>query len=390
MAMDYTRPRAYSAQLRGKRIAYYSKPGLSNWENLSPATLLLAEQVELPSRGAVLLLGCGNGALAASLAAAHPGIELWLLDSNFIALQVSAMTLEANQIQNAHLHTGISLLPDGAERFEVVLLELPKGRKLAQRWLAEAYAALRPHGRLYLAGANREGVRTLIKDAEALFGPASVLAYKKGCRVARLVKDPSFTSQADWMRSPGIAPGTWEQIEVETPIGRFQLYSLPGVFSHDRLDPGTSLLLGHLEISPGESVLDLGCGYGIIGLAAAASGAGRVDLVDNNLLAVAAAQKNLETYGLAQAQAIASDVLDAVQGRQYQAIFSNPPFHAGSEVDYQITTAFIHQGREALREGGHLTLVANQFLRYERLLAQSFGQVECLAQDGRYQVWQAR
>jgi 16S rRNA (guanine1207-N2)-methyltransferase len=389
MADNYTRIKEFRTRLRGKDITYFSKPGLPNWDEISPATLLLADQVELPVSGKVLVLGCGHGALAASLAAAHTGLEFWLLDHHFIAMQMSAQTLETNRIQNARLHPDISAAPEGAGSFDAAILELPKGRRLAQRWLAEAYTALRPDGQLYLAGANKDGVRPVIRDAEAVFGTASVLGYKKGNRLVRLVKDSAATQEAGWVSAPGIAPGTWEQVEVKTPQGLFQLYSLPGIFSHDRLDPGTRLLLDHLTISPNEAVLDLGCGYGIIGLAAAISGAGTLDLVDTNLLAVAAARKNLEKYDITQAQVHASDVLSAVQGRRYEAIFSNPPFHAGRDVDYQIATAFIQQSQDALKKGGRLTLVANQFIRYERLLEQFFRQVRCLGEDGRYQVWHA-
>jgi 16S rRNA (guanine1207-N2)-methyltransferase len=386
---NYTEPRQFSAQLRGQNITYLSKPGLPGWEQVSPASKLLADHVELPAQGKALLLGCGHGALAAVLARAYPGCTLWLLDSSHTALQMSARTLAANQIHQARLHAEISVLPSGEAGFDAAILDLPRGRKLAQRWLAEAYAALRPDGLLFLGGAKNQGVRPAIQDAEALFGKASVLGYKKGSRVVRLVKDPAFRSQADWARLPGIAPGTWEQIDIHTPQGQFHLYSLPGIFSYDRLDAGTRLLLDYLRVSPGERVLDLGCGYGIIGLCAATAGAGHVDLLDDNLLAVAAARRNVQNCAFSQAQVHASDVFSAVQGQTYNAIFSNPPFHAGREVDNQISAAFIEQSHTALVAGGRLTLVANQFLRYERLLAQRFGRVERLGMDGRYQVWQA-
>jgi 16S rRNA (guanine1207-N2)-methyltransferase len=204
------------------------------------------------------------------------------------------------------------------------------------------------------------------------------------------VKYPHFVPQTKWQETPGIAPGTWQSLKVAAPQGDFELVSLPGVFSFDRLDPGTILLLDHLQITPGERVLDLGCGYGIIGLAAAGSGARKVDLVDANLLAVAAAQENLRTHGYNPKQALPSDVLSAVSHRKYDAIFSNPPFHTGREVNYQITNAFIGQSHAALTVGGHLTLVANQFIRYDKLLKQTFTGVTLLAEDGRYQVWKAQ
>ena len=133
-------------------------------------------------------------------------------------------------------------------------------------------------------------------------------------------------------------------------------------------------------------MLDLGCGYGVIGLIAARSGAAQVDLVDSNLLAVAAAAKNLSLHCIANARAIPSDVLSAVMEEQYHLIVTNPPFHAGKPVDYQIANAFIQQSWQALEKRGRFLLVANRFIRYDRLMEQTFTEVRCIAQTGRYHV----
>ena len=89
---------------------------------------------------------------------------------------------------------------------------LPKGRKLARRWLVEAYRLLSSGGTFYLAGANPEGIQSVIKDATEMFGMGAILAYHKGNRVARFRKDrntrpffPLWASEA-WLPSPLSGP----------------------------------------------------------------------------------------------------------------------------------------------------------------------------------------
>jgi 16S rRNA G1207 methylase RsmC len=75
----------------------------------------------------------------------------------------------------------------------------------------------------------------------------------------------SFTSLGT---APGIAPGTWVEFSINCSNHVFTIRCLPGVFSIDHLDEGTEMLLNTIEIVPGTRVLDVGCGYGIIGLCA--------------------------------------------------------------------------------------------------------------------------
>lgn len=370
----------------GKSIEVASKPGLPDWDRVSPAALLIGEKITLPTDARVLYLGCGNGAGAVRLANQLPNGQLWLHDINYIATQMASETIRLNRISNARVLADIDLPAELENSCDIVVVELPKGRKLTQRWLAQAFRGLRTGGVLYLCGANRQGINSLVKDAENLFGESGVLGYKKGNRLVRFQKKQPEWPASGWWQIPGIAPGTWHTVVIQTPSGNIELFSLPGIFSFDQLDDGTQLLLDSLPEVHDMNVLDLGCGYGIIGISAAHSGAAAVDLLDVNLLAVAASNLNIERLGLTNACAFASDVLSAVPDKKYGLILSNPPFHTGRDVDYQVANAFIKQSYQALETGGRLYIVANRFIRYEKIMEMHFQQVKETIQSPRFHV----
>jgi 16S rRNA (guanine1207-N2)-methyltransferase len=387
---SYYQSVTFTATLHGQTLQIVSKPGLSNWDRVTPATVLLAETVEAAPDARILQLGCGHGAVGVALARQVPDGHVVLMDIDFIALTMAGQTLEANGVANAQVQPAISVLPDGAGAFDAVAMELPKGRKLARRWLVEAQAALKPGGALYLAGANEQGIQPAIQDAAALFGGAVVLRYKKGNRVARAARAAPPAGRPEWAGEAGIAPGTWREFEVGVRGHVFRLRSLPGVFAFDDdLDEGTRLLLDHLEVVPGaQAVLDVGCGYGIIGLVAARLGAGHVELVDVNLLAIASARENIAGNAISNAEAFLSDAFSAVGDKRYDLIASNPPFHTGKSVDYAVAQAFIEHARSTLKPGGRLLLVANKFIRYDQLMRTTFNAVECLVETNKYHVLQ--
>jgi 16S rRNA (guanine1207-N2)-methyltransferase len=384
----YHRTVEFGAPLRDQTVRIVSKPGFANWDRVSPAAALLAESVLLRPDARVLHLGCGHGGLGVFLARAVPQGTVLLSDANYASTLMAGQTLLANQVTNARVEGDPAPAPPDAGSVDVAVLEVPAGRKFARRWLALSHAALAPGGLLYLAGPKAEGIESVIADARALFGQCATLAYRDHNRVAVATK-VATDRPPDWALEPGIAPGTWHSFDVTLAGESFRIASLPGVFSHDRLDEGTAYLLANLHLRPGERVLDIGCGWGAIGLAAARQGAAAVDLIDVSLPAVAAATRNIEAAGLANARALPSDALDAVAGERYDLIVTNPPFHAGKAVDHDAALAFIAGARALLAPRGRLIVVANAFIRYERAMQELYGQVETLAENRRYHVLQA-
>ncbi len=390
----YQDAKPFFASLRGQQVQFYSKPGLPEYNQVMPSSILLAELTQLESQQEFLWLGCGHGAALCALGQAYRNSNFWAADQNIIALQMTERSIEANALKNIRLLPEADNLNWAKERYDSAVIDLPKGRKLTQRWLMQAFTGLKTGGRLFLAGANDLGIQSASKDAEELFGPSAVLGYKKGNRVLRFVKEQPGTPEPPWVREPGMAPGSWIEFEVQTPAGALSLRSLPGVFSAGGLDDGTAMLLQNLEVPLNGAVLDPGCGCGVIGICASLSGASQVDFLDANLLAVASTQENITSLGFAEkgisCQVFTSDLLQAVVDRQYDLIAANPPFHSGKETNYLIVKAFIEQSLQHLKPGGRLVLVANLFLRYERLLQEHFGNAQTLASDGKFHVLQAR
>ena len=128
-----------------------------------------------------------------------------------------------------------------------------------------------------------------------------------------------------------------------------------GVFSREGLDRGTELLLEAIDVGPCESILDLGCGYGVIGIVAAhLSEGGHVILTDVNERAAALARANLAGNGIRNAEVRIGDVYAPVDRLVFDHILCNPPIRAGRAIVDRI----ISEAPSHLLHGGSLWLVA--------------------------------
>jgi 16S rRNA (guanine1207-N2)-methyltransferase len=146
-----------------------------------------------------------------------------------------------------------------------------------------------------------------------------------------------------------------------------------GLFSPKNVDKGTLAMLSVIDFVPDDKVLDLGCGYGAVGiLAAKLVGPEHVTMVDVDELAVGAAKRNAvlnEVQGIDIRQ---SDGLASVTANDYTLIISHPPYHA----DFSVAKSFIEKGFNRLRIGGRLYMVTKRKEWYKNKLIAIFGGVK--------------
>ncbi len=382
---QYTQIYQFKTELDKQEIMVCSKPGIPEWDFITPSVHLLAEHTEIEPGWQVLQIGIGNGAGSVILGRKANPASVYGWDANFVAHQCTRMTLAANAVDNFDLVNRVDLEGNQQERFHAAVMLAPKGRGYGQRCLAMAHQALRPGGIFYLAGSKQTGVQPLISDAEELFGKGVILGYKKGNRIVRFIKDGQNMELPGWALRPGISPNTWQRLEIDIAGRTTFIDTLPGIFSYDRLDEGSSFLLEQKILLDGASVLDLGCGWGAIGLWAARKAAW-VDMVDSNHLGVAASSRNITLNGATHARAIASDVTSSVAQETYSHILTNPPFHIGREVEYFTPMAFIQQAARVLIPKGELWLVANKFIPYIKIMQPIFRHTRIAAENTKYHI----
>ena len=124
-----------------------------------------------------------------------------------------------------------------------------------------------------------------------------------------------------------------------------------GVFSKKMIDFGSQLLLKCLEVEKGERVLDVGCGYGPLGITLVKAYGVQATMVDINNRALDLARKNAERNQVS-ATIFQSNIYEQVEGK-FDHVISNPPIRAGKQVVHEI----IEKSREFLKDGGDLTIV---------------------------------
>ena len=134
-----------------------------------------------------------------------------------------------------------------------------------------------------------------------------------------------------------------------------------------------------VALEPGQRLLDLGCGAGLVGIAAARRlGAENVWLTDVDPQAVRCALANAARNGVPEVHIVCGDALDAVDAADFDWILSNPPYHA----DFAVPRRFIEKGFNRLKLGGRLMMVTKRKDWYKNKLISVFGGVHIEEADG--------
>ncbi|MBO1300018.1 MULTISPECIES: class I SAM-dependent methyltransferase [unclassified Enterococcus] len=167
----------------------------------------------------------------------------------------------------------------------------------------------------------------------------------------------------------------------------FQFVTDSGVFSRETVDYGSRVLIDAFEWTqlPEGKILDVGCGYGPIGLSLAYASERFVEMVDINARAVDLAQGNAKRNQIKNVAIYQSNIYDEVAETDYAAIVSNPPIRAGKKVVHEILTGAYAR----LRTGGTLTIVIQKKQgapSAQKKMQETFGNAEIVIKDKGYYI----
>ncbi|MFX3631181.1 MAG: class I SAM-dependent methyltransferase [Candidatus Pristimantibacillus sp.] len=191
-----------------------------------------------------------------------------------------------------------------------------------------------------------------------------------------------------YSQSPGVKHD--RQIhQAELRSYPFKFMTDAGVFSKTGVDYGSKVLLNALVLPPNSKVLDVGCGYGPIGLTAAKLvPQGHVTMIDINERAVELSLENAKLNGINNVTVYQSDLYDAVRNQSFDAILTNPPIRAGKQTVHRI----FEEGYELLKPGGSMWIVIQKKQgapSAEAKLQSLFSEVKEVTKDKGYRIYLA-
>ena len=270
-------------------------------------------------------------------------------------------------------------VPDpGAVRADLVVVEV--GSHVGQARIAAELLELADHMRegavLLVVTARRLGSARQLKTLASMFGAAEVAHRSGSVVVLRAVRGPEVRATADaTTAAPAIEAALLDRdLRFETGVG---------LFSKSRIDDGTRLLLGALPPDHGwRDILDLGCGYGPIGIAVASRWPQvRVVMVDVDPLAVRTARANAQLNGVEdRCQVCISDgnsTLSALPDRRFDAVLSHLPTH----VPRSTLRRLIEECCSVLRPGGELIAVTASAVDLRDRIGSVFDTVRVLSES---------
>ncbi|TIL67350.1 class I SAM-dependent methyltransferase [Mesorhizobium sp.] len=264
------------------------------------------------------------------------------------------------------------------EDFDAALVLAGRHRGQNELRIAEAVECVRPGGSIVVAGAKDDGIASLRKRIDELVPLDGHLPKHHG--IAFWFHRPADAAVAAALRSANPA------LLVED---RFR--TAPGMFSFDKIDAGSRLLVDNLPGDLRGSVADFCAGWGYVAaeITARSPGLSALDLYEAEFDALEAAKFNIGTT-TAEPGFFWIDLLSEPVERRYDAIAMNPPFHRSRAAEPEIGAGMIRAAAKALKPGGRLFMVANRQLPYEPVLAAAFSSHAEIARDGMFKIFAAR
>ncbi|WP_394204709.1 methyltransferase [Shewanella waksmanii] len=362
----------------------YPKQQVSNlqaWDSADEYLIKhLAEQQQLSAKTYIINDSFGCLAAARYLQERHSPL---MVETDARTSQLGTIANYADNQLNADSiswHNSRDPIPADVD---LVLMKLPKNLNYFSHQLKRLSQTLAA-GTKVLIGAKAKSInKALLTTIAKHLGEANAsLAWKK----SRVI-----TCIADGRPRPLPQPVNWPVAEHNLTLS-----NLSNVFAANKLDIGARIMLDNLPTGEFKTIVDLGCGNGILGLCAAKQyDHADVHFVDDSDMAIASAranwQQNQTKLGQSQGHFHWDDCLTHFDTQiKPDLILCNPPFHQGEAITDHIAWQMFNQSYQALANNGILHIVGNRHLNYHVKLKRIFHNCELVASNGKFVILQAQ
>ncbi len=314
----------------------------------------------------VLIFGDGFGALTRALADYAP--------TTYSDSYLAHRAIESNGAGGAR---AISRLAELRGPFDLVVARIPKNLSFFEDTLAHVAAACAPDAKLvagYMLKHRTNGAFDLLGK---YFGATTTSLARKKARLIFATLERAST--------PSPYP-----LAVAMPGFERPFVNHSNVFSRERVDIGTRFFLQYLPGPGATSILDLGCGNGVVGIAAKRANPGaRVIFTDESRMAIDSAEANYRAnFPAASADAAFLWTNGYADGKPgvVDLVLCNPPFHQGTTIGDFVAREMFADAFRVLAPGGRLRVIGNTHLRYPFALRNLFGNATVVATNAKFQI----
>jgi len=372
-----------SADYQLQRFPLNKKETLRAWDAADEYLLQhLHDEDLLKDKSSILIINDDFGALSIALNDLNP----WVMTDSYLSTQSIAINAESNNIDADTITIANSLDPfedliKGV--VDVVLIKVPKSLAMLEDQLHRIRPVINDSTIIIAAAMTKHIHMSTMGLFEKIIGPTHTsLAHKKSRLIFCKVNTDLSVEENPYPKSYAL-PYKLDDVDLVVK-------NHAAVFSQEKLDLGTRFFIENLPDSDQyPSILDLGCGNGVLGLMAAIKNpSAKIIFTDESYMAVDSSILNFVSVfdDSREAEFLQTDCLQGVEENSVSLILCNPPFHQNNAINDNVAWQMFSESLVALEEKGELWVVGNRHLAYHAKLKRLFGNCEIIASNKKFVV----
>lgn len=258
--------------------------------------------------------------------------------------------------------------------YDLILIKLPKNLSFLEDILIELTSSIAKGTPFIFSG--------MIKHMAA--GHFDLIAKYIGDTTTSLAKKKARLIFAKFEKEKVQNP---YPLSLNVPEWKTPLSNESNLFSREKLDIGTRFFLENIPTGSFDTILDLGCANGIVGLMAKKKNpSATIFFADESYMAIKSAKQNYKSSFEDSAQYFWTNCYEDKDLPEVELVLCNPPFHQGTTVGDFIAWQMFNDSKKKLREGGKIIVIGNGHLRYDQKLTKIFGNCKTLKQNKKFVI----